>query len=736
MIINSTPQNEAVISNVGEIGEFRIRNSAKAFGILSSGLYANKIRAVIRELSCNALDSHVAAGKRDTPFDVHLPNQLEPWFSVRDYGLGLTHDQVTNIYTTYFESTKTTSNELIGGLGLGSKSPFAYTDNFTVTASINGVKGIYTAFINEAGVPSIALMETSETTDPNGVEVKFSVNDRYDFDKFIQEARYVFKYFEQRPVISGVARFEFSERKYVEKDVVPGVHYTGQSSLALMGNVPYPIEVPNAQQNLGDLYRLLGCGLELHFAIGEIDFQASREGLSYVPATIDAIKKKLEALNAVLAGKVAKEADAIPNLYDRQAFLREKFGQDLYTAAVFKYMTDTKFPLVDLANSSNRYFRERSFEFEVKELEKKYNIKINAFQKTHYYNTCSNIKTYIEYDRSNPAVHGQYPVAREVWKLTATKDLMIVENDTLVGATERAKYHWKNSTAPRHSTQNVYVLSKADKTKDMKIKEFLKALCNPTDAQVHKASALKQKARAGGGVAGAPVTLLKLEQRGGNNRHRYSDLVWRDAGDLKNLDAKATHYYMPVSGFTTQSKFDLAKGQTTRDIDMKVLMDMLQRANVPGTVNLHVYGVRKADIDAVKAKKNWVNLEDHIVAQLAKLDDKFWMGILHQELDEYAFLRYNKGIKQQIKSTDSLFLKVYAHFEGVQRVNSQTYYLSQLLAIYMPKVSNPLETMKKKFVIECGAVYNKYPLLKHLRSCDVLSHIAEYINLIDQKVSI
>ena len=80
----------------------------------------------------------------------------------------------------------------------------------------------------------------------------------------------------------------------------------------------------------------------------------------------------------------------------------------------------------------------------------------------------------------------------------------------------------------------------------------------------------------------------------------------------------------------------------------KDLMDWLARANVPGTVNLTVYGVRKADIDAVKAKKNWVNLEDHIVAQLTKLDDKFWMGILHSELDSYSFLRYNSNIKAHI----------------------------------------------------------------------------------------
>jgi len=174
MILTNTQENTPVLSNVGEVGEFRIRNSAKAFNILSSGLYANKIRAIIRELSCNAYDSHVAAGCAERPFEVHLPTSLEPWFSVRDYGVGLSHQQVVNIYTTYFESTKTGSNDFVGALGLGSKSPFSYTENFGVTAVQNGHMGVYTAFINEQGVPSIALMTESATDEPNGVEVQFS----------------------------------------------------------------------------------------------------------------------------------------------------------------------------------------------------------------------------------------------------------------------------------------------------------------------------------------------------------------------------------------------------------------------------------------------------------------------------------------------------------------------------------------------------------------------------------
>lgn len=141
MIVNNTPEHKAVLSNVADTGEFKIKTSSRAFQILSSGLYANKIRAIIRELSCNAIDSHVAAGKLDTPFEIHLPNSLDPYFSIRDFGTGLNRDQVNNIYTTYFESTKTNSNDYIGALGLGSKSPFSYTNNFTVTAIKDGKKG-------------------------------------------------------------------------------------------------------------------------------------------------------------------------------------------------------------------------------------------------------------------------------------------------------------------------------------------------------------------------------------------------------------------------------------------------------------------------------------------------------------------------------------------------------------------------------------------------------------------
>ena len=53
---------QQVISNSGKSQEFTIAASAKAFKILSSNLYQNKIRAIVRELSCNAFDAQKVNG--------------------------------------------------------------------------------------------------------------------------------------------------------------------------------------------------------------------------------------------------------------------------------------------------------------------------------------------------------------------------------------------------------------------------------------------------------------------------------------------------------------------------------------------------------------------------------------------------------------------------------------------------------------------------------------------------
>jgi hypothetical protein len=720
MILNNAPANEAIVSNVGEIGEFRIRNSAKAFNILSSGLYANKIRAIIRELSCNAVDSHTAAGRADTPFDVHLPNQLEPWFAVRDYGTGLNHEQVTSIYTTYFESTKTDSNAFIGALGLGSKSPFSYTDNFTVTAVKDGVKGIYTAFINEAGVPSIALMLSEDTDEPYGVEIKFAVTERYDFDKFRQEARHVYKYFALRPVISGYDNFNFDEVEYESRDIVPGVHQLKSSnrSVAVMGNIAYPVEVPNADTSLGDLRRLLGCGLEMHFDIGELDFQASREGLSYIPSTVEAIKRKLEALNSALADKLAVEAAAIENLWDRAVLLSRRKENGLWTAAVLEYAGKNPIATFNI----NKYSGLAAFPLKVDNLAALYNVQLRCFSKPRGAGKpCKTVNPRTEY--GDKRADGIYNVFQQ-WTVDVDSSTHFVINDTKIGAAERAKYHYRKTASDAYYL-TVYVLDKADKTRDMDVAGFFAAIHNPPEARRFLASSLMEKPRAAG--LGSNVTIMQLEERGGY-RNNSRDMVWRDAGKLEGFGKNETYYYVPLSGFSMQS----TKGYS----DAKHFYGDV--TSLPGLFKGPVYGVRKSDIDNIKKLKNWVNLEEHITQQLNGKDiSKLLISVVKREVASSHFFELPSSVSMFIENDNSPFAKMHEEFKNVDKYRGDSYNLTSLFNKFAPDSKLSPNTLITKYNIQFEELFNRYPMLKHLSTYRVgAEEIAEYVNLIDAKKGI
>lgn len=180
-VIDHTSECADKIGDV-EIGDFTIKTTPKSFQILSKGLYSDEISAPIRELATNAYDSHIAAGTENIPFEVHLPSVIEPWFSVRDFGVGMTEDEVKRIYSTYFESTKTESNDYVGCLGLGSKTPFCYTDTFSVISYQDGKKLVYTCYL-ENGYPKRAKLAEEDTDEPNGMHVQFAVdeNDCYKF---------------------------------------------------------------------------------------------------------------------------------------------------------------------------------------------------------------------------------------------------------------------------------------------------------------------------------------------------------------------------------------------------------------------------------------------------------------------------------------------------------------------------------------------------------------------------
>lgn len=759
MILHSQVSDQAILSNVQGMGEFRIRNSAKAFSILSSGLYANKIRAIIRELSCNAIDSHTANGNVDTPFDVHLPTSLEPWFAVRDYGTGLSHEQVHSIYTTYFESTKTGSNDFVGALGLGSKSPFSYTDNFTVTAVKDGCKSVYSAFINQDGVPSIVLMQTNkrfvvstsidedtkeevhvyslpadeeDCTDPNGVEVKFSVNDRHDYRQFEQEAQNVFTYFTHLPIVSSGADFAFNHINYESKDIIPGVHsFKGNSrSYAIMGNIAYPIDIPSANSTLGNLRNLLNCGLEIHFAIGELDFQASREGLSYIPETIEAIKKRLELLNDALVVKLEEEADKIKNLWERAFFLMDKKSSYLWAPSVSAYLTKNPIATMKpITGNSSLYVNTQTFELNVDALAKKYNISVCGLNRKRGYATYTTITNKTEHNHKLPSS----PVVRTYRSFAVDKATWFVINDIKKGVIARTKYHCKTNKEMVNILQNQYsaeihILSQDDPSKPADFKKFLRDIKNPPN--VINASTMDAKPVVARNSV-RNVSILSLCRRGGDGYRyssRYDDMVWRQDEKLDTFDG-SVHYYLPLRGHTPLNKLG-------EHFDAPHVSRLLAKIGVPVRFEIgKIYGVRKADITSVRAKKNWVNLEEHLINTLNTLTEADLARVVARELSS----KYDSSIKRDylthVTDKTGMYNTVVSAMSTTRSGDYGMDSLRILCEMFGDAITNSPVVFVKSQLTHCVDLIKHYPLLPHINSSADSVTVAQYINLIDASVS-
>jgi hypothetical protein len=278
--------------------DYQIHNTRKAFEVLSSKLYKNKILAIIREISCNAYDSHVEFDKTDLPFDVHLPNEFEPWFSIRDYGRGMDDNTIRSVFTHFFKSTKETSNDYIGALGLGAKSPFSYVDSFIVTSFVNGARHTYECY-KENGLPNMQLRSSVTSNEDTGIEVSIPVKAE-DFNTFFQHAEQVYKWFDVKPNIN-LSKFTHATPKFANDWCV------SDSITAIMGQVAYPIDT----KIVGD-HNLKKIAIK--FPIGALDVQAGREELSYDPVTISVIQKKMTEIHDNIQKQYADDFAAFTNI--------------------------------------------------------------------------------------------------------------------------------------------------------------------------------------------------------------------------------------------------------------------------------------------------------------------------------------------------------------------------------------------------------------------------------------
>lgn len=291
-----------------EVTQFQQRNNAESFQVLSSDIYKHPILAIIRELSANAVDAHVVGKNTKQPYIIHTPTTFAPHWRIRDFGTGIEPSKIKTVYTVYFESDKRNNNDTIGEKGLGSKTPFAYTDNFTIINYYKGKRYCYTAFKDDDGLPCLAIAKDgiSDTNEHDGLEVTFAVeqHDHYQFKSYLSEA---LKFFKFKPKLEGAHVDLNYNPEYIIQTAEFGVLNKKDTSYLVMGNIGYPIEVSAFEGTKEALdkreTKLLNYGIHLFVPIGSpVRTIASREALNYTPNTRAFIKKIIKkAVEAVEA---------------------------------------------------------------------------------------------------------------------------------------------------------------------------------------------------------------------------------------------------------------------------------------------------------------------------------------------------------------------------------------------------------------------------------------------------
>ena len=304
---------------LGDVGlnQMGLNVNSLTFKTLIDGIYNNKLGAVIREISSNARDAHIKSENTD-PFEIILDtnnSNLVTKMTIKDYGSGLTKEEMIKYLCTLNSSSKRDSNDFIGFLGIGSKYPFSLVNNYNFTSYKDNNKIVLNFFRADNETPHYDIVTEPSDVTVNSVECNIifynqtiSVQDTLSeiykqlilFD--IQPRIIVNNVEENKTDIYEPENFfsKVTETEYyfkLSRDDSPyyeDLHrkYTSCNLLISLGNVIYQYKISNyynVRSTSADTYIF-------KFDPQELSFNEGREFIVDVPANFDKIRNKLNSI--------------------------------------------------------------------------------------------------------------------------------------------------------------------------------------------------------------------------------------------------------------------------------------------------------------------------------------------------------------------------------------------------------------------------------------------------------
>lgn len=343
MIPNETPQTIETVGPTNVVGNFKITEATQARILvsLSDKMYTRKQLAAIREYSTNAADAHKVVGKPISEVVVTLPTMNDLNLRIRDFGTGLTEDQIRNVYCIFGESTKRNSNEFNGLLGYGCKAGFASADSFIVTSWINGQKTVYQCIKGDSTKLHSAIRLSQEVSiEPSGIEITIPVK-QTDMWTFHNEAVDFYKYWPELPTfinLTDSAKERLNNFRSIPAtlkgegwEIRPAIN--GARGIAYMGWVPYQIDWQTLyhRMSLDSKSRVLFDLLQknevtFYFTMGEVQFVDSREHLEYTELTLNVLTERIRNVFSKIKEAIQEKFEPLENIWEAKKMYNAIFG--------------------------------------------------------------------------------------------------------------------------------------------------------------------------------------------------------------------------------------------------------------------------------------------------------------------------------------------------------------------------------------------------------------------------
>jgi hypothetical protein len=696
MIITNQTKNIVQSSNLQSTSCSIDAEDMRYIASLLRNNYSDTILATMREIIANAID--VSGNKK---VDVQLPTRIEPNFIVRDYGTGLSEEDMMGLYTKYGKSTKRGSNNAIGGFGIGRFAPLSYTESFIVI-SVNGdSKTSYSIRVDENDDTVVSrLCSESNSGEANGIYIQVPIENQHvdnfnlkfkNFSRYIQDNLNIkndsFDYIEPEISCDVFDFFEDSSDYYYRASQ----HAECNNAYILMGGIMYPV-------NRDDNYKNFVKGLVYKAEIGEFKLHHSREALEYNNSTVEKLKEASDKIALALKTKLKDKFDSCDCLYEATIIQHDvvaKYGRFFSKDAVSVNFDQTKFGGEGV---SSLLFEKKALKITKVSRNRNGNLGFSNPQWLNDSDFCpSKNKTFIIDDGAMPRAP-----ANRLSFLDGSQEAVIV-----VGETEEAQKS---------------LLNRFKMIKSVKVK-----LLSECERTITKSTATKKSL--GSSLTGSDILLFDTN----TPCYKQSD-AWE--AQKEALPDSQTYYYVRYHS----NKFQKLDGEAFgRDGDSplanKSFVNSLMGIN-PDFKN--VYGVRGSTLDKVAKMANWIPLESVYldwIKNSTKVQDTVNNIAISEALRESFGYNYEtlgnftkdlcentvsnqiiKNLKNVFKTKDCLFY------------NRITRDANVLLALELVK---PTIQKEKKAISDFD---KKYPLIKHLTSnsrhsfsSENLSDVVDYI---------